>query len=138
MIICPHCEKPTSEHDKGACNRKKSRRWFLGAMGGVVAAAVLPKRIPTGGLLDPKIDIAAQWERSRICLDAFASRYIEPTARDLAARIDIASMESITVVEHWWKRPDGVYRSIDGAPFEKTPFLALPFVKYPAGVREPW
>lgn len=60
-LICGRCEKPLEGHDGGACRRKMSRRWFLGALGGAAAALVAKKRIPTGGLFDPKADVARQF-----------------------------------------------------------------------------
>lgn len=104
-----------------------SRRWFLGALGGVVAAAVLPKQT-TGGLFNPHTDVMRQ----------FQQRYIIPSIEAIARGIDLASMESVTVTEYWHKRADGIYRSVEGGPFEKTPFVHLPFVKFPAAVHEPW
>lgn len=140
-LVCPHCERPLEGHEDKACRRRMSRRWFLGALGGVVAAVVLPKRVPTGGLFDPKADVAGQWARSRLgelSIDDFAARYIEPAAKRIAMEIDRAFLESVTVTEHWHKRADGIYRSVEGGPFEKTPFVHLPFVKFPAAVHEPW
>lgn len=41
-LLCPKCERPLLEHDEGACKRKMSRRFFLGATSGIVVAAAIP------------------------------------------------------------------------------------------------
>lgn len=41
-LLCPKCERPLLEHNEGACKRKMSRRFFLGATTGIVIAAALP------------------------------------------------------------------------------------------------
>jgi hypothetical protein len=70
-VLCPHCERSMDAgHNVDACARARmSRRCFFGLMGGAAAVLAMPPI-------------------SRLSLDEFAARYIEPAAVQLANAID--------------------------------------------------
>lgn len=45
-LICPKCEKPLEAHVDGHCQKRLSRRFFLGALGSAFATAAVAKVIP--------------------------------------------------------------------------------------------
>lgn len=42
-LLCPRCKQRFDEHEDGHCPKRLSRRFFLGDLGGAVAAAALAK-----------------------------------------------------------------------------------------------
>jgi hypothetical protein len=70
-LYCGRCEKPLEGHDERACRRRMSRRYFFGVIAGAAAALSARKRIPTGGLFDPKTDIAKLYREMKFHPYAF-------------------------------------------------------------------
>lgn len=46
MLICPRCEKSMESHVDGECQKRLSRRFFIGALGTAFGAAAMAKVLP--------------------------------------------------------------------------------------------
>jgi hypothetical protein len=70
-LICPHCEREMEgDHDLDACAQKRmSRRYFFGVMGGAAAAVTVASKLPD--------------------LPAFEKRYLRPSMGAIGDWMDI-------------------------------------------------